>query len=442
MIGIVVSRADEASASIGARLLELADWTVHEADPHDEYGGGRVYRTDGFELREFDDLHLSLDDVSGAFSNPVLVVFVSRHAGDSGPLLTGHFTGNFGDAAYGGDDGELAVAAPNALWHLVRSLDRHAPAGYDVGIECTHHGPSAVGVPSLFAELGSGPDQWGDDEAARAVARSVLELRGVEPRHERTIVGFGGGHYAPRFERIIRETQWRVGHVGADWSLDAMDDPTDPTVIVQAFERSEADLSLIDGERPDLESCIEALGYRCVSETWLRETATVPSWVVRAVEGRLSSVDEGLRFGEQVDVDPDEIVVVDLPSQLLDEVQGIDAERCRSVVERVTVAFETSEGGTRVDGRVALVGEGASDRLVDALVDVLQVKYDDVRRVGDVVEATRRAFDPELARELGVPEGPAFGRLASGSSVTVDGIEVAPDQVRTTRVERFDASRR
>ena len=39
-------------------------------------------------------------------------------------------------------------------------------------------------------------------------------------------------------------------------------------------------------------------------------------------------------------------------------------------------------------------------------------------------------FDPERARALGVPEGPAFGRLQDGAPVTVpDGTAVQPDQV-------------
>ncbi|PSQ69663.1 MAG: ribonuclease Z, partial [Bacteroidetes bacterium QH_1_64_81] len=39
-------------------------------------------------------------------------------------------------------------------------------------------------------------------------------------------------------------------------------------------------------------------------------------------------------------------------------------------------------------------------------------------------------FDPERARALGVPEGPAFGRLQDGTPVTVpDGTTVQPDQV-------------
>ncbi|WP_418284528.1 D-aminoacyl-tRNA deacylase [Halorubrum sp. DTA46] len=484
MIAIVVSRADSASVHIGERLLELGDWTAHE-DPNrsDAEGGGTYYRTDGFELREFDDLHIELDDPSAAFAesphadgSPEVLAFVSRHSGDTGQLLTAHVTGNFGPAPYGGEPGTLARAAPGAEKRVVEALSARAPEGYDVGIECTHHGPTDVSVPSLFVELGSDEPQWTDAEAARAVARAVLDLRGTgaalrseertgtvprseertgtaprseertEPRH---VVGFGGGHYAPRFTRIVRETEWAVGHVGADWALGEMGAAAaNESIIEQAFARSEADLAVIEGSRPELAAVIEDLGHRVVSETWVREVGDRPLAVVERLEETLEPVGEGLRFGAvrpvsaSADTDAEPVRIGELPVELLSRAQGVDADATRAAVEANAVAFQTEQSGTRAAGRAAFATEtgapGYGDLVAD-LASVLERGYDEVEVDSDegVVVARETAFDPELAAERGVPEGPAFGRLADGDAVEVGGETVAPEAVSRTRAERF-----
>lgn len=444
MIAVVVSRADAVSVHIAEHLLDLASWDV-EDDPTrpDADGGGRVYRTDGFELREFDERHLDIEHVGSAFDDPDLLVFASRHAGDTGPLLTGHFTGNFGPADFGGVEDRVAETCPNALATLIEAFDEHAPPTYDVGMECTHHGPSEVGVPSMFVELGSGEPQWEDADAARAVARAILDLQGVDPHRERQLVGFGGGHYVPRFERIVRETDWAVGHVAADWGLDAMGSPNEHREVVrQAFERSRAKVAVIDGDRPDLEAVVDDLGYRVVSETWVRETVGVPLALVEACEEALRSIDDGLRLGDPAsavtaDATPGDFTVCSLPDRLLAEASGIDADRTIDIATRHLLAFETTENGTRVAGRAAVAEATARDRLVDDVVELLAAKYDDVERTADSVVARTSAFDPARAAELGVPEGPLFGRLAGGEPVTVDGETIAPSDVQTERVERF-----
>ncbi|MEF8826358.1 MAG: D-aminoacyl-tRNA deacylase, partial [Halapricum sp.] len=253
MLGIVVSRADSASVHIGEHLRDLADWEIETDDSRqDGEGGGTIYRLDDAELREFDPFHLELDRVAEAFDDPDLIVFASRHSGETGKLLTAHHTGNFGTAEYGGEDGAFAAACPNAHKRVVEALTRHAPEDYEVGMECTHHGPTDVGAPSMFVEVGSAEPQWDDPDAARAVAKAVLDLRGVEPlapREDGTrrhVLGFGGGHYVPRFERIVRETDWAVGHIGADWGLDAMGDPEgNRDVLEAAFEASAADHAVL-----------------------------------------------------------------------------------------------------------------------------------------------------------------------------------------------------
>ncbi|MFD1571888.1 D-aminoacyl-tRNA deacylase [Halorubrum laminariae] len=494
MIAIVVSRADSASVHIGEQLLAVGDWASHEDETRpDSAGGGRYYRTDGFELREFDDLHVDLDDPTDAFGadgeKPDFLVFVSRHSGDSGELLTAHVTGNFGPAPYGGEAETLSRAAPGAEKRVVAALASHAPSGYDVGIECTHHGPTDVSVPSLFVELGSDEPQWTDSNAARAVARAVLDLRGTgpallaaasdeggidpqqgetdfrqgetEPRH---VVGFGGGHYAPRFTRIVRETAWAVGHVGADWPLGEMGAPdANRNVIEQAFERSRADLAVVEGDRPALKQVIADLGHRVVSETWVRTVGDRPLALVEQLERDLATVDAGLRFGDVTPAsasDSDALQICELPAALLSRAQGVDADATRATVESSTVAFETEQAGTRAVGRAAFATDAATPGYADLVAElaaVLERRYDEVKFEYDsivaaddaaerdspadaeptVVVARETAFDPALAAERGVPEGPAFGRLADGDAVEGDGETIEPADVSRTRVDRF-----
>jgi len=441
VIAIVVSRADEASTHIGKQLRAAADWTEREDRSRpDADGGGTYYRTEGFELRTFDDLHIYLDDPTPAFDDPDYLVFASRHSGETGPLLSAHFTGNFGDAEYGGEPGSLARTCPNAQKAVLASLAAHAPAEYDVALECTHHGPTDLAAPSMFVELGSDEAQWRDPEGARAVARAILALRGVAPDRERQLVGFGGGHYAPRFTRVVRETDWAVGHVGADWQLAAMGDPADERDLLDsAFRQSGATRAVVEGDHPDVEAVVESLGYRVVSETWVRETSGVPLAVVDAVETDLGSVDDGVRFGDHATAaEATAFESVSLPGDLLTEVQGIDAADAREAVEAHTVAFETEQGGTRVAGAAAVRDETDREALYDALADLLRTKYDEVDRTDDAIVARQTAFDPAKARTLGVPEGPKFGRLAGGQPVEVDGREVTPEAVESRRTVEFD----
>jgi D-aminoacyl-tRNA deacylase len=508
MLGIVVSRADSASVHIGERLREVADWERHEDRSRpDATGGGTVYRTEGASLREFEALHLDLKRPAAAFEDPALVVVASRHSGETGPLLTAHHTGNVGPADHGGRPNDLARACPNAHARVLDALADHAPDGYEVGMECTHHGPSAVGAPSMFVEVGSSESAWADPAAARAVAQAILDLQGVDPdrpadevagdqqasevtgdrsadevtgdqqagevtgdqpagkvtgdqqaggvpesrdRRCRHLVGLGGGHYAPRFERVVRETDWAVGHVLADWGFEALRGATGAgehaerlrEVLDQAFEKSAAAYALVDRDRPAVERAVDDLGYRAVGETWVRETAGVDLDFVRTVEAAVGTVTDGLRFGERATgARPGaDWTVESLPGALLDEAFGIDREKTRRVVAETALAFETGEGGTRPAGTVVLADPEDREHVVDGLLDVLDTRYNSIERRDGRVLAREEAFDPDLARTLGVPEGPAFGHLSNGQSVEVDGDTIPPEAVTREREREFSLS--
>jgi D-aminoacyl-tRNA deacylase len=442
MIGIVCSRADEASEHITEHLLSAAEWTEHvDENRPAEAGGGTYHRTEGAVLRTFEDLHLELERPADAFGEIDWLAFASRHSGDTGPLLTAHVTGNFGEAKYGGTDGGLARAAPAAMKRVVDGLAEHAPEDYDVGIECTHHGPSEVGAPSLFVELGSGPDEWDDPDGARAVARAILDARDAPaqlPRESpdaprRQLVGIGGGHYAPRFTRILRETDWAVGHVAADWCLDAMGAPAENRdVLDSAFERSGAEYAVLEGEYPDVEATIEELGYNVAGETWVRETEGVAIDLVERVEDRLGSVADGVRFGATAPGHDGEFVIHALPVEPIEYARPIDEDATRQAVEERTIAFETEQSGTRLGDRAAFAEDVDREALVDTLLSILEERYE-LDRDGDTVVLTEEVFDPDRASTIGVPEGPAFGKLSNGQSVTVDGHRIDPEDVTVER---------
>ncbi|MFB6085042.1 MAG: D-aminoacyl-tRNA deacylase [Halorientalis sp.] len=455
MLGIVVSRADRASEHVGDRLRDLAEWSPVDGPDHPD-AAGPAYRTEGAQLREFEEWHLHLDSAADAFPAELdLLVFASRHSGETGPLLTAHHTGNFGPAEHGGEADALARACPHAHSRVLDALGTHAPEDYDVGMECTHHGPTDVGVPSMFVEVGSGESEWADPAAAEAVARAILDLRGVAPDADpepvaaesdgaetarRHVVGFGGGHYAPRFTRIVRETDWGVGHLAADWGLDAMGDPAaNRALIDRAFEASAAEYAVVEGDRPDLVDAIETLGYRVVGETWLREVTGVPLALAARLEDALVPVADGLRFGEPArDAAPDAgFETVSFPAALLDRAQGIDQDRTRDLVADRALAFETEENGNRIAGRAAVASRGDYDAIVDGVVALLRRAYDEVKRREDAVVARQETFDPEKAKTLGVPEGPKFGRLSAGDPVEVNGKTIPPEEVRTEREDRF-----
>jgi len=465
MLGVVVSRADDASTHVGEHLRDLADWrTVRDEARPDGQGGGRVWRLPDAELREFDALHLDLEAVDRTFEDAGAIAVASRHSGETGALLTAHHTGNFAEAELGGRPQSFARAAPNAQKAVLRALAAEAPPGYDVGVECTHHGPTGVDTPFLFVELGSGEEQWTDPDGARAVASAILALRGVAPDRERTLVGVGGGHYAPRFERVLRETGWAVGHVAADWALEEMvaDGGIDPDVLARAVDRSGPGdgpgrvLLDGDGERPAVRRAVEAAGARVVSETWVREVDGVPLALAERIEERVATVDEGLRFGDLADAvatdpaaDPGTLAfaTVDLPGELVAACNGIDRTRTLATAREHALAVVTDDAGNRLGDRAVFPAEDAAggatgtesgyDAVVDALVAVLEAKYDRVERTDGAVVAHERAFSPERARALGIEEGPAFGRLSNDQEVERNGETIPPDAVHEERKRRF-----
>ena len=97
-------------------------------------------------------------------------------------------------------------------------------------LEATHHGPTGFKTPLFFVEIGSGEAQWRDAEAADFVADCILKGLASGKKHEHAI-GFGGGHYCPKWSEI---EDVAFSHVCAKYALD----PLTPELVRQMIERT------------------------------------------------------------------------------------------------------------------------------------------------------------------------------------------------------------
>jgi len=85
-------------------------------------------------------------------------IFLSIHASESGVLgLTCHITGNFSDANFGGYSRQVSVPHPHIQKSYIQNLwnARGKFPGFQITIEATHHGPTALNKPALFIEIGT-----------------------------------------------------------------------------------------------------------------------------------------------------------------------------------------------------------------------------------------------------------------------------------------------
>lgn len=227
---MVESEADPASSRIADALRAL---TAFEATPH-IVEGRQVERWTGphdVRLVRIPYLHLEAEPLAqtlpAAGVRPDAVVFLSRHKADSGrSALTVHPVGNPGEAKYGGQPGRFSPCAPALQTMLLRALVHQTRAGYpsEATFEATHHGP-LLPWPMCYLELGSGPAQWNDPKGATAVAAALVQVMDTGPPSEApTLIGVGGGHYAPRCVEAALNKSVHIGHMLAGHALSSTTD--------------------------------------------------------------------------------------------------------------------------------------------------------------------------------------------------------------------------
>lgn len=230
---IVSSTMDIASNNIKKSLLEQSDW-----DEIDRFSENAVFRhskmkdvvivTINDRKITHENLEEEVEETLGLKAKQA--IFLSRHRSKTGePTLTAHPIGNYGEAQFGGKNRTLTQASPKMMAHLLRLMKKNAEQKklyHKVCLEVTHHGPY-MSIPTLYVEVGSTEEEWGKQEPADVVAKSVLELleKGYYEEDFKddmpVLIGIGGGHYAPRFTDVIFEKNAAFGHMIPRYQIDA-----------------------------------------------------------------------------------------------------------------------------------------------------------------------------------------------------------------------------
>jgi len=187
---VVASKKDEAGLNIIRKL-------------HEE--GFKNYQVVEQELIHAEHFDAELD-IKG------FVVFASKHASkETRKTLSIHAPGNWHAAEMGGQEGKICKTSALFMKLLFDELAKKVKAlpGYELTLECTHHGP-LIEQPCCFVEIGSTLQEWRDEKAAKIVAASIIAaIKKYESyknkQQVKAVIGVGGPHYCPRFTRLEKE---------------------------------------------------------------------------------------------------------------------------------------------------------------------------------------------------------------------------------------------
>ena len=240
MILIVASQKDQASLNIKNQLL--ANYSFKETTAKSQENTVYTAKVDdrNVELITLNQESVYAQDLPRFFPETELIVFISRHSSMSGtPTLSVHTPGNLGPADLGGNPKEVSVSPSNAMREALKIMSQkkdEKQIKYDVSYEGTHHGPS-LNAPTMFAELGSSPEQWKDETAAEIVAHAAMgaisRFRNVSAE---TVLGIGGPHYNSKFTKIALQTQVAFGHIIPKHSIPQIDSATLQQCIDRTLE--------------------------------------------------------------------------------------------------------------------------------------------------------------------------------------------------------------
>lgn len=206
---------------------------------------GEIYRGKIFDLVIISTPSISADWLDTNYNYDGFV-FLSKHAAETGTLaLTCHSTGNFAEARFGGFERQVAIPHPHIQKSYLQYLwkKRNDFAKFEITLESTHHGPTALDKPVLFIEVGTTEKEWNDKELCKNVAKIVVDVMlHAEKKHDVAIC-FGSTHYPKKFTKILLEGEYALGTIMPKHALGFLDQSLFSHILKR---NNEAKFALLD----------------------------------------------------------------------------------------------------------------------------------------------------------------------------------------------------
>jgi D-aminoacyl-tRNA deacylase len=186
---------------------------------------GDVYRGKNYDLLIIPTPAISADWLEEKYDYDGFV-FLSKHAAESGVLaLTCHSTGNFSEAKFGGNDRQVAIPHPNLQKAYLQALWKNKSnfPEFQIALEATHHGPTALTKPAIFIEIGTTEKQWTDKSLCYSVAGLVHEVMTSSIQTNPVALCFGGTHYPTKFTNELLNGKFALGTIMPKHALENLD---------------------------------------------------------------------------------------------------------------------------------------------------------------------------------------------------------------------------
>ncbi len=229
---ILTSQDDLASVNIREKLFSLEKWKKIGI-----FHNFPVYRNDDYYLVHIKGPKIYAEEIDREIKDKLnikfnTIVVASKHKSKSEMRsLTVHPIGNWSRADYGGKEHCVVLANPYLMTEALRVLKKNSIPNYNVSFEATHHGPY-LETPTFFIEIGSTEEEWKDDRAGEAIAKTILE---IEEKKYTPALGFGGGHYAPRITDVALKYKISFGHIIPRYAIEFIDED----IIKRACKKSD-----------------------------------------------------------------------------------------------------------------------------------------------------------------------------------------------------------